>query len=63
MNKPYVKKFDENGECTNPIIGKYESKVFLGTRKVVDEFQQTKYVEMYFPNRKKRKSLNVKQKK
>jgi len=61
MNKPYVKQFYKDGNITNPIIGKYESKVFLGTRKVVDELQQTKYVEMFFPNRQERKNLNAKQ--
>lgn len=61
MNKPYVKQFDDNGNCINPIIGKYESKVFLGTKKVVDEFQQTRYIQMFFPNRKERRSMNVEQ--
>jgi uncharacterized coiled-coil DUF342 family protein len=61
MNKPYVKQFDKDGDIINPIIGKYESKVFLGTRKVVDEFQQTRFIEMFFPNRQERKNMNVKQ--
>lgn len=26
MNTPYVKKFDENGVVTNPIIGKYKNE-------------------------------------
>ena len=25
MNQPYVKKYDANGVCTNPIVGSYTS--------------------------------------
>jgi len=62
MNQPYVKTFNEKGEQTNKFEKEYASKVFLGTRKITDEFNQTRYVEMYYPNRRERRSMNKKQK-
>lgn len=55
-NQPYIKEFDSNGELLNPIVGKYESKTFLGTQKITDEFNQIKYVPVYLPNRRERRN-------
>lgn len=56
-NQPYIKKFNTaTGELLNPIIGKYESKTFLGTQKITDEFNQVRYVPVYIPNRRERRS-------
>jgi hypothetical protein len=55
-NQPYIKQFDTTGELLNPIVGKYESKTFLGTQKITDEFNQVKYVPVYLPNRRERRS-------
>ena len=54
-NKPYIKKFDSSGELLNPIIERYESKTFLGTQKITDEFNQVRYVPVYLPNRRERR--------
>jgi len=55
-NQPYIKKFNTaTGELLNPIIGKYESKTFLGTQKITDEFNQVRYVPVYIPNRRERR--------
>lgn len=61
-NKPYVKKFDDYGKLLNPIIGKYESKTFLGTKKIVNDFNEINYEPVYLPNRSERrnKKKNVK---
>ena len=55
-NQPYVKKFDSSGELLNPIVGKYESKTFLGTQKITDEFNQVRYVPIYLPKRRERRN-------
>jgi len=55
-NQPYIKKFDNNGELLNPIVGKYESKTFLGTQKITDDFNQVRYVPIYLPNRNERRN-------
>lgn len=54
-NQPYIKQFDTTGELLNPIVGKYESKTFLGTQKITDEFNQVRYVPVYIPNRRERR--------
>jgi hypothetical protein len=55
-NQPYIKQLDEKGNVLNPIIGKYESKTFLGTQKITDEFNQVRYVPIYLPNRRERRN-------
>jgi len=56
-NQPYIKKFDTaTGELLNPIVRRYESKTFLGTQKITDEFNQVRYVPVYLPNRRERRS-------
>ena len=54
-NQPYIKQLDEKGNILNPIVGRYESKQFLGTQKITDEFNQVKYVPVYLPNRRERR--------
>lgn len=55
-NQPYIKKFDTaTGELLNPIVRRYESKTFLGTQKITDEFNQVRYVPLYLPNRRERR--------
>lgn len=55
-NQPYIKQLDEKGNILNPIVRRYESKTFLGTQKITDEVNQTKYVPVYLPNRSERRN-------
>lgn len=58
MNTPYVKKYDKDGTLLNPIVGRYESKTYLGTKKVVDPITKvTTYVPQYAPNRRERRAI------
>lgn len=64
MNTPYVKKYDENGKLLNPIDGRYESKTYLGTKKVVDPITKvTRFVPQYAPNRRERRAIEKDMKK